>query len=752
MSVTTIYRCCGTISTSLVGLVMLSKSSSFDNLPKENVTQMNSERTKFTTKFCRASSLILLFFLTFIFFLYVYMGAELHLEVKSTVAGTTQFFFPSKNDTLSEERSYVSKMPLGWSKLTSPLPLTTQWIRWDPLNGAGEFIIKSLYIKIPLIEVPISLGSVTANNQISELAVHIDGIHLSTFKNAGDPSVRIQLPWLRILGLQFGITLIFLSFMFAVIFSMMILRKHMETFNAEIVTLIRAEFETATLKKLSILILFACGFWIVSLTSYSISIDDEYAAFRQDHRVWVAQGRWMVYLLSKFILPQPVIPFLPNLIFCISVAISYLIILRAHHLKLDWKSTFLFPVFMAFPTWYFIAEFYANILAVSFGLTLSSISLLIFSRAISQQWESVKKKTFIMLVCMQAALLCMAVGTYQSYLLAFISMGLGIITLKLVRETHISSFNTIKQVAYLFLVTFSSFVLYQSISFVFQVGLDVQMAYIDGFVNPAIILKQPWYVISSTVIEAGQIYTGSDAIFGVSLGAVGLLLMIGFVALYNMLPNWRGRVVVFVMLLGCIATPFLLNLLAGGATRIPYRSMVGIPYVVWFFAMLAVYKSVPLIKKLAVIVITILIFQLVNAHSTYNAATQLALEHDKMLAGEIYHRIVEKLPANDLISHYRVDFYGAKSFNSVFSYIPTSTIGHSFFDWDGGNPHRIVTFMRLIGYEDIATIDCDQRNTLIKYYEDMPAWPSKGAVRQVGDVFLVKMGNRPGLTHVACVK
>jgi hypothetical protein len=175
--------------------------------------------------------------------------------------------------------------------------------------------------------------------------------------------------------------------------------------------------------------------------------------------------------------------------------------------------------------------------------------------------------------------------------------------------------------------------------------------------------------------------------------------------------------------------------------------MVGVPYVIWLFATLTLYKGSALLKGLAVIAIIVSTFQLVNAHATYSAATQLALEHDKALAAEIYYRIGKKLPDNYQLTHYKVDFYGAKPFTSVFPHIRDSTIGNSFFDWDNGNPHRIVAFMKLIGYEDIATVGAAQRKELIKYYNDMPIWPAIGAVRQVGDVFLVKLGKQPGLTH-----
>jgi hypothetical protein len=710
------------------------------NIITENI---GDRAGRIAAHFRKVLSIIMFFPLAFVLLLYVYVGAELHLEVESTVSGSTQFFYPSKKGALSEDNSYVSNLTAGQTKLVVPVPLITQWLRWDPINGGpGEFKITSLYIKFPLINLPVHSEAVLANYQIDKVVERANGIFVATIKNAEDPSVRIQLPWQKILMLQLGVTFILTLLAFTVILMARRFLNQGRAFFAELVIYIRAEAEYCN--KLPLLILIACFFWILSLTSYSISIDDEYAAFRVDHSVWVAQGRWTVYLLTKFILPQPAIPFLPHLIFCISVAISYLVILRAHQMKLDWKSILLYPIFMAFPIWYFISEFYANLLGASLGLILSSVALLIFSHSMS---GGIRKKNLLMLIALQGGLLGTAIGAYQSYILAFFSMGLGLIVLGIVRVPHIPLLRIIKQVAYLSVVTCAGFALYQLVSFAFLVGMDKSIQYIDGFVNPSIFVEQPWHVINSTARKAAKIYAGSSAIFGVSLGAMGMLMALGLVALYSYLPDRKRRVGVLILVLGCIAAPFSLNLLAGGGGHIPYRSMVGVPYVIWFFAALTLYRKNTFINVLAVCAITASSFQLMNAHSTYSAATQLAIEHDKTLAAEIYHRILEKLPANDQLIHYKVDFYGAKSFNSIFPTIGTSTIGVSFFEWDGGNPHRIVTFMRLIGYDDMETINDTQRKELIKFYDGMPIWPSIGSIQQVDDVFLVKLGNRAGLTH-----
>ncbi|TIV46186.1 MAG: hypothetical protein E5V96_08350, partial [Mesorhizobium sp.] len=38
------------------------------------------------------------------------------------------------------------------------------------------------------------------------------------------------------------------------------------------------------------------------LASFSLSIDEEVAAFRTDSSIWIAQGRWGAYLIERFLI------------------------------------------------------------------------------------------------------------------------------------------------------------------------------------------------------------------------------------------------------------------------------------------------------------------------------------------------------------------------------------------------------------------------------------------------------------------
>ena len=71
------------------------------------------------------------------------------------------------------------------------------------------------------------------------------------------------------------------------------------------------------------LVLIFVVLYISELGIFSLSIDEEFAAFRDAASpAWVTQGRWTIYLLQILLMPQTTIPYLPMLIFGIGGKLS----------------------------------------------------------------------------------------------------------------------------------------------------------------------------------------------------------------------------------------------------------------------------------------------------------------------------------------------------------------------------------------------------------------------------------------------
>src|SRR5262245_5522091 len=71
-------------------------------------------------------------------------------------------------------------------------------------------------------------------------------------------------------------------------------------------------------------------FYFSELAGFSLSNDEEKALFRADPAVWLAQDRWLAYLIERFILPPPVLPFFPLFVFGGLVSLGYIVVAKCH--------------------------------------------------------------------------------------------------------------------------------------------------------------------------------------------------------------------------------------------------------------------------------------------------------------------------------------------------------------------------------------------------------------------------------------
>jgi hypothetical protein len=117
---------------------------------------------------------------------------------------------------------------------------------------------------------------------------------------------------------------------------------------------------------------------------------------------------------------------------------------------------------------------------------------------------------------------------------------------------------------------------------------------------------------------------------------------------------------------------------------------------------------------------------------------------DHILAGAIYERIAQVTPECTAVKPCKIDFYGAKPFAAPFKRA-CATGGSSFFEWDGGNPERMIDYMRLIGFTNLVLPTAAERPALVPVFQTMPVWPAEGSVRLANGTILVKLGAELGL-------
>ena len=50
-------------------------------------------------------------------------------------------------------------------------------------------------------------------------------------------------------------------------------------------------------------------------------------------------------------------------------------------------------------------------------------------------------------------------------------------------------------------------------------------------------------------------------------------------------------------------------------------------------------------------------------------------------------------------------------------------------------------------FDNLAPINPQERRKLMPVFNDTPVWPARDSVKPVGDVTLVKPGDKPGFVH-----
>lgn len=683
-------------------------------------------------------------------------AASLVVAFHSSVPGTSQVFYRTRQDRFSPTDSVKLPVEAGTNELTFALPHLQDRLRWDPVGGSAVLDVRSIRLTVGWASVAVPLESVRPGFDIGLMSVTADRVlHIETESEARDPQTFLTAP---VGKLRFWKQL-FAASVSALALAVALICLRLDGLTARAIAVARGALvaDRAALRALPYLIAIAVLFHFSSLAAFSLSPDDEYAAFRTNPDVWITQGRFTDYLVERFLLPQPTVPYLPDAIFCLCVSLSYVLLGRAHALATTWRTYALFPLFCAFPTWAFIAEFYANLPSVSFGLVLVSAGALVFQRAFvlpAIEQGPLRFRHMALALGLLSVLVAGAIGAYQSYLFAFVSMGLGIVIVTTLSRPDVGPKQIGRMLASLGVTAGASLGVYALIQKLMLAAAEVHVQYVDEFLKPDLLLQHPAQRVEFLYDELVSVYTGSTSLYGASLASIGVLLVLGSTSmlfsgrLSETQPWWSQALVRAGLLVLSLAALVMPVGLMAAAPDLPLRSLVGVPYAVWLFGVLALTHRLYIPRLFGLLAALTGAFQVAYLLSLYAANTAIAGNHDHMMAESVYQRVATANLSFDRRQPYQVDFFGAKSVNiSRYPAVATTTLSRSFFDWDGGNPDRIVTYMTLLGYDNLRTVDRERRRRLIGEFQSMPSWPAGESVKVVDGVTLVKLSDYPDSSH-----
>lgn len=687
--------------------------------------------------------IILLIFIVFYNFIIL---PKIVISFSSNTSGESQLFYKPYNENYSEQFSKIKSLKYGKQTLTYSLPYYHDKLRWDPSNTSFNIEISQIDISIVGIKFPLKLESISAYNQIESIIKKNKILIVKSIDNANDPQIFLTLDTKEI---EYYRVVLSIIATFIVLISLgipFIYRNKIINFEREINNHLKdIDVNSFYLKQLFILTSMGIFLHIFEISSFMISIDDEYSAFRTNPEAWIADGRWTGYIIERFIFSQPTMPYIPNLISCFFMALSFILIIKSHNLLFNWKSYITYPIFAAFPTLWFINEFYGNMVMVAIGFFMTSLSIYLFSK-VNESNSGIKLFFIVKFIFIPAIFLAVAIGSYQSFIMLFISMGIGVIIVKDILCNKNKTGETLLSLLILSAVLIMGLLFYSVINYFFKFLFAISgKAYIEHFLHLNELLSSPLEILAKVIHKMFNFYSGSADIYGISIFALGLFFLFSTSIILLKKVNTSKFILIPIWIIFLFA-PFLLHFITG-VDSLPTRSMVAMPYVSWLMGIILLTINSRFKLFFALIIIILAEIQILSASGQYAAATNLTEAHDRMLADDLYSRISASNSEFDKSKISVIDVFGWHDFKTIYPLVPHSTMGASFFNWDQGNISRMVAYMNLLGYDNLQALDRAKRKDFIKEFEKMPIWPAKDSVKFIDNVYLIKLGHTPDISH-----
>ncbi len=500
--------------------------------------------------------------------------------------------------------------------------------------------------------------------------------------------------------------------------------------------------ERSALQALLYFFLIYFALYSFEINNFNLSIDDEVIAYSQVSH-FAELGRWVHPLVRAGFWPQPIVPYGPYIIFGFFISLSYLYVLRSF--QIDHVEPFYFLVFAAFvlhPVWIAQLEFSANILPLGIGFLAATASALVTARAAWQASSYPSSFTSILFAAFGCAI---AAGAYQSAIIVYPVIMLGVIIHNRcgAAGNDWSSFSARKAGAMTALVVFLSIPIYFLLARITMVVLALEpSAYGKSLFNIGVFLADPFRAVLYTLEDAGRVYLGYWMSYGplgyayaatISIAIVFWLISCAQISKQGSRHLFTQAATAATVLL----LPAVFPLMTG--MNMPLRVFIGVPVVFLFFGVLFYQSATSSFKKFtAWTLLALCVMQSLYIHSVYQARTSVIQKHDLLLAASLS-KSMEFFVKPNGSAPVRVDFHGSVVPESVYPLLPTTTSGASFFEWDGGNPWRIVRYMNMIGYHPLVAVSDEEHSQLEPIYEGMPVWPETGSIRLLDGILLVKL-------------
>ena len=466
-----------------------------------------------------------------------------------------------------------------------------------------------------------------------------------------------------------------------------------------------------------------------NIFSYPYSIDAEVNTFSPNPVEFVGSGRWAAFLLAKYVVPFAAIPVVPILIACTTFSAAYVVTVHTWNDNIGWPHYLAAPVALCHPLLFQLFSFSVISYSVGTAVFMTALALHLLSRP--------SRAHFFVSI----PLLVFAFGVYQPVILypcaAFIvQMGLGL--------TRQGLRATLRLALLIGAALLLAVLLNRGITEAGYRLAGVTMPYTDAYYDFGYLQHHPLRVLLDTAAFALPIVSGWGGPFISTCAVYTALIVAASVSAIGALAVMRPGTLRFLLSVAMIGGAVVFSVLPCVVNQgiLPYRTLLGTPIalagVVFCAGQLGVRSLRILMVALAAL--SFIAFAQIGARLYYS--NHIAWLNDRGLGQAILSRIdaLEDLPSTRPIPVEFSGFHDWPKSNQIIDVGADSVLGTSFFAWDGGNPDRILEFLKTLGRFDLWTIPPDRRRAIRPSVDAMPSWPRPGSVRVIDGVVVVRFG------------
>lgn len=488
------------------------------------------------------------------------------------------------------------------------------------------------------------------------------------------------------------------------------------------------------------LILFAAVIALIcygyDIFNFSLRIDAEMQAEAYGANMgWISQGRWTMYYLNLWLLPDPVMPVIPPLISIIGLVIGSLLFIASLSSGRGLPAYLAVALFISCPLYYYAHYFTTLGYGIGVGYALAGLGTYLLMKC-SWPW------LLLVIVCYT-----LAIGVYQAFLPVLAAMfGISMI------DAYIKSTSNFK----LLLTKSISFAAVLLLSYTCYELIKTWMisywettfaeAYLSGF-NKFELSKA--YFDSAVVTSYENLmkyYLGDKSIYLYELATLKTLMVAAMSIAIVRIIFFQKKIVakLLSLLIGALVvfTPMAILMMNDGF--MPQRTQLAVPVIIAGLCYLAASIPVATLRGLMLCLATAAIYKFCVVDNRFAFANDMQWQADKVITQQIINGLVgvtDQLPEKGYHDAYPLELVGVRYQTETAVLVNRDAIGASFYQWGAGDIFRMLGLMRSMGIREFKAAQVDQRLSVIEEAKKMPSWPMPGFVKVINGIAVVKISD-----------